>query len=400
MSDRQQYDNLIWMTPGYRPRRTFVAAALALLAGLIFTCVGTPSAHAQTYTTLYTFTGGIDGAKPASPPTPDAAGNLYGTTVTGGSHGQGTVYKLSPSGTESVLHSFAGGSDGSIPYASPLIDKAGNLIVTTQSGGANNLGTLFAVAPKRAWKVLHSFSSAEGYWPSALVRDAAGNLYGTTYLGGALGLGTVFKLDRAGNETVLYNFTGGTDGSLPAGGVVRDLSGNLYGTTTGGGALGAGVVFEVDSTGTFNVIYSFAGGADGGTPSAGLVLDPAGNLYGTAIAGGASSQGVVFRIDPAQQETVLHSFDGFGGGGVPYGGLVRDPAGNLYGTTYFGGAQSEGVVYVLRPDGKFRVLHSFTNGTDGGDPTAGLLFYKGAIYGTTPYGGANLAGVVFKISLK
>ena len=198
---------------------------------------------------------------------------------------------------------------------------------------------------------------------------------------------------------MLYSFTGGTDGSLPAGGVVRDPAGNMYGTTTGGGTFGAGVVFKIDSGGTFNVLYGFTGGADGGTPSAGLVLDPAGNLYGTAIAGGASRQGVVFRIDPAHQETVLHSFNGIDGG-VPYGALVRDPTGNLYGTTYFGGAQSEGIVYALRPNGKFRVLHSFTGGTDGADPTAGLLFYKGAIYGTTPYGGVTLAGVVFKISLK
>jgi len=399
MVDRQQYGNLIWVTGGHRPRRTIMAVALALWAGLIFTCVATPSAHAQTYTTLYTFTGGIDGAMPASPPTPDAAGNLFGTTVTGGSHGQGAVYKLSASGTQAVLHSFTGGADGSYPYASPLTDGAGHLVVTTHNGGANNVGTLFAVAPKGAGKVLHSFSTAEGYWPSALVRDTAGNLYGTTYLGGAASLGTVFKLDRAGNETVLYSFTGGTDGSLPAGGVVRDPAGDLYGTTTRGGTFDAGVVFKVDPTGTFNVLYSFTGGADGGAPSAGLVLDPAGNLYGTAIAGGASGQGVVFRIDTANQETVLHSFSGTGGEG-PYGGLVRDPAGNLYGTTYFCGAQSEGVVYGLRPDGTFRVLHSFTGGADGADPTAGLLFYKGAIYGTTPYGGAHLAGVVFKISLK
>ena len=399
MIDRQRYRNLIWVRGGHRRRRTIAAVALALLASLIFICVATSSAHAQTFTVLYTFTGGLDGAMPASPPTPDAAGNLYGTTVTGGSHGQGTVYKLSSSGAESVLHSFTGGADGSYPYASLLSDRAGNLVGTTHNGGAHNFGTLFMVAASGAGKVLHSFSPAEGYWPSALVRDGAGNFYGTTYLGGEAGFGTVFKLDRAGNETVLYSFTGGTDGSLPAGGVVRDPAGNLYGTTTGGGTFGAGVVFKVDSGGTFNVLYSFSGGADGGAPSAGLVLDPAGNLYGTAIAGGASGQGVVFRIDPAQQETVLHSFNGTDGGG-PYGGLVRDLAGNLYGTTYFGGAQSEGVVYGMRPDGMFRVLHSFTGGTDGADPKAGLLFYKGAIYGTTSYGGSHLAGVVFKISLK
>jgi len=398
MVDRQQCDYLIWVTDNQRQRRS-MALVLALLAGLFFTCVAIPSIQAQTYTVLYTFTGGMDGAMPASPPIPDAAGNLYGTTVTGGSHGHGTVYKLSPSGTEAVLHSFAGGTDGSYPYASLLRDGAGNFIGTTHNGGANNFGTLFVVAPSGARKVLHSFSTAEGYWPSALVRDGAGNLYGTTNLGGAAGFGTVFKLDRAGNETVLHTFTGGTDGSLPAGGVVRDAAANLYGTTSRGGTFGAGVVFKVDSGGTFNVIYNFTGGADGGTPSAALVLDPAGSVYGTAIAGGAFSKGVVFWINPAGQQTVLHNFNGIAGEG-PYGGLVRDPAGNLYGTTYFGGAQSEGVVYVLRPDGMFRVLHSFTGGADGADHTAGLLFYNGAIYGTTPYGGANLAGVVFKISLK
>ena len=131
MIDRQQYGNLIWVTCGYRLRRTFAALVLTILAGLSFTCVVTSSAHAQTYTTLYIFTGGIDGAMPASPPIPDAAGNLYGTTVTGGSHGQGTVYKLSASGTETVLHSFAGGADGSYPYASPSLDRTGKLFCTT-----------------------------------------------------------------------------------------------------------------------------------------------------------------------------------------------------------------------------------------------------------------------------
>jgi uncharacterized repeat protein (TIGR03803 family) len=189
-----------------------------------------------------------------------------------------------------------------------------------------------------------------------VIRDPAGNLYGTTngaYSdvggGGSHNAGVVFKVDPFGNDTVLYSFTGGADGSSPNG-LIRDLQGNLYGTTSGGGASGAGVVFKVDTSGNETVLYSFAGGSDGGYPLwVTLVRDSAGDLYGTTGGGGASGAGVVFKLDTSGHETVLYSFTGGADGGTPYAGVVLSPEGNLYGTTAFGGQTNAGVVFEIKP---------------------------------------------------
>jgi uncharacterized repeat protein (TIGR03803 family) len=189
-----------------------------------------------------------------------------------------------------------------------------------------------------------------------LVRDKAGNLYGTTLQGSPLncigtgGCGVVFKLDTTGTETVLHTFVG-PDGTYPIGDLVRDKAGNLYGTTYAGGTYGEGTVFKLDTTGTETVLYSFTGLADGAVPRAGLVRDKAGNLYGTTVEGGnlSCSCGVVFKLDPAGGETLLHTFTGGADGGILYGGLVRDKAGNLYGTTANGGASGAGTVFKLTP---------------------------------------------------
>jgi uncharacterized repeat protein (TIGR03803 family) len=392
----------------------------------------------QTFTVLYTFTGGADGEFPSASPIRDWAGNLYSTTVNGGDDlscsysgipGCGVVFKLDPTGKETVLYTFTGGADGGVP--SGLIrDREGNLYGTTLGGGSSSLaaGTVFKVDNTGHETVLHSFCSAancaDGNTPNAgVIRDEEGNLYGTTIGGGEFcieqsGCGVVFKLDRAGQETVLYNFCPNgygncTDGSAPSSGLIRDAVGNLYGTTLGGGANGDGTVFKLDPTGRETVLHSFAGGADGSYVVAGLILDEEGNLYGTTAGGGSGGGGTVFKVDPAGKEKVLYSFTGGTDGGWP-NGLIRDEQGNLYGTTLFGGlapASSPcgvsfcGVVFKLEPTGKETVLYSFTGGADGANPSAALLRdFAGNLYGTASSGGDLSCfppygcGVVFKLN--
>jgi uncharacterized repeat protein (TIGR03803 family) len=210
----------------------------------------------------------------------------------------------------------------------------------------------------------------------------------------------VFKVDPTGTETVLYSFTGGADGGQPSGGVIRDRAGNLYGTTIRGGALGFGVVFKLDTAGTETVLHNFGGApADGASPYAGVILDSAGNLYGTTQLGGASGYGVVYKLNKAGKETVLHSFAGCPiDGEYPKAGVIRDPAGNLYGTTYHGGTSpGSGVVFRLDSTGTETVLFSF-NGGDGSEPKGGVIRNSaGNLYGTTSYGGTSNPGVVFEI---
>jgi uncharacterized repeat protein (TIGR03803 family) len=212
----------------------------------------------------------------------------------------------------------------------------------------------------------------------------------------------VFKLSPAATESVLYSFTGGTDGANPEAGLIADSSGNLYGTTTSGGASGFGTVFMLSPAGTESVLYSFTGGTDGGFPTAGLIADSQGNLYGTTSGGGAmpggDGYGVVFALSPSGTETVLHTFN-FNDGSRPYGGLIADTKMNLYGTTAFGGTSRAGNVFKLPQAGQMTVLHSFA-GSDGANPVAGLIAdSKGNLYGTTEQGGAAPGGgAVFKLT--
>ena len=254
---------------------------------------------------LYSFTGS-DGSEPFAGLIADSSGNLYGTTQSGGaSGGHGVVFKLSPSGTETVLHTFTGGSDGGIPRAGLIADTGGNLYGTTAGGGASNAGTVFKLSPSGTETVLYSFTGSDGSGPFAgLIADSSGNLYGTTQSGGASGgHGVVFKLSPGGTETVLYSFTGGSDGGTPRAGLIADSSGNLYGTTQFGGpgcgGVGCGVVFKLSPSGTETVLYSFTG-SDGSGPFPGLIADSSGNLYGTTLSGGASGgHGVVFKLTGA-----------------------------------------------------------------------------------------------------
>ena len=374
-------------------------------AALVLALILVPPAHAQTFKVLYAFSG-PDG------PNPQGnlllfAGNLYGTTRFGGSSGNGTVVQLNiKSLSETVLYSFGGGaSDGANPLAGLVADSSGSLYGTTVLGGASNQGTLFQVNPLTTI-TLHSFSGGpDGGAPQdSLVADSKGYLYGTTYTGGTPGGGTAFKVDTSGNVTTLHTFLGGPNqGSDPVAGLLL-LNGYLYGTNINGPCASCGgTVFRVNAaTGKASVLYTFTYGADGGNPQGQLITDGQGNLYGTTLGGGASPHyyGVVFKLNIAtHQYTVLHAFTG-GDGSGPIGGLLRDPQGNLYGTTINGGASGIGTAYKLDTSGTLTVLHSFL-GPEGGYPYAGLVRdSSGNLYGAAYSAGSNGSngGTIFEIT--
>ncbi len=397
-------------------KSTHLCAVASLAGACVMTLFAAPSAQAKSYkeTVLYTFLGASDAANPVAGVIRDAQGNLYGTSEYGGAYSAGTVFKLSGT-TETVLHSFAG-ADGANPSAGVIQDAQGNLYGTTQSGGANGAYGVVFEQSGTTETVLYSFCSesdcADGFTPMAgVIRDAQGNLYGTTSLGGAYGQGTVFKLDTTGQETVLYSFCiqpNCTDGANPSAGVIQDSQGNLYGTTQKGGANGEGTVFKLSGT-TETVLYSFrAGNKDGAQPVAGVIRDARGNLYGTTSQGGAHGQGTVFKLS-GTTETILHSFKGGNEDGAePLAGVIRDAQGNLYGTTSQGGPSGEGTAFNLSKARAETLLYRFCSQgacADGAYPSAGLITdSKGNLYGTT-YLGGDLScgenygcGVVFKLT--
>lgn len=321
---------------------------------------------------LYRFAGEPDGADPYAGVTLDAAGNLYGTTAAGGTNGYGgTAFELSPVAggwTETLLHSFATHSgDGEAPVAPLTIDKNGNLYGTTYLGlNPCGYGTVFQLAPNSqgGWSEnnLHCFTGAgsDGTYPAAgVIFDGTGNLYSTTYIGGANDNGTVFQLTPSGGnwtENILYNFGANTGGPYPYASLVSDKNGNLYGITYGS-------VYQLtpsDGGWTYTTIYSDPGGPHGVAPN-NLIIDKAGNLYGSALGGasrncGGGGCGAIFKLTHRKNgwhETVIYSFPGGAGGATPYGGLVMDEHGHLYGTTAYGGkkecSHGCGVVYEIIP---------------------------------------------------
>jgi uncharacterized repeat protein (TIGR03803 family) len=400
-------------------KRRLSQVTIMALAGLVASLALIGSAQAATEKVIYNFSG-ADGSAPHAGLIFDAARNLYGTTTYGGSAGFGTVFKLSPDvdGTwsESVLYSFQGGTDGSLPFGTLIFDHAGNLYGTASNGGYA-FGTVFELSPNTdgTWteNSIHIFTCcSDGSVPYAnLIFDTAGNLYGITTNGGAFGSGTVFELTpEAGgswSESLLYSFANsGSGGNIPMGGLVMDSVGNLYGTTSQGGSAGGGNVFELSpSPGTWNinVLHNFTGNGDGAVPNAGVIFDTAGNLYGTTGNGGAAkcACGTVFRLKPSSAggwiERVMHSFNGTPGNG-PGGALVLDTANNLYGTTYYSGKEVNGMVFKLDPStGVYTVLHMFS-GTDGSGPSGSVVLDSaGNLYSTTAAGGANGKGVVFEV---
>jgi uncharacterized repeat protein (TIGR03803 family) len=355
------------------------------IIALVF-CIGVM--QGQTITVLHAFTG-TDGANPAAGLLRDPSGNLYGSTGWGGAYGWGTIFKVDTNNVETVLYSFTGGADGSYPTGL-LLDKAGNLY-GTESG-----------------------CDGYGYCP-----------------------GTVFKVDATGKQTILYAFTGGRDGNGPEAGLVRDNSGNLYGTTSYGGDVGrctkgsmmsfarppilfppngCGVIFKLSPGGKETVLYRFTGGPDGGDgayPAARLVRDSVGNLYGTTVYGGdliyspcEQSEyfgcGTVFKLSWSGKwkENRLYTFEGStnGDGEFPTTALARDANGNLYGVAA-GGAYDLGMVFKLNTNGDRAILHNFTgSGGDGASPLAALIAdVSGNLYGTTSAGGVYGYGTAFKM---
>jgi len=391
--------------PGAMPQ----SRALAARAGL------------SNYKVLYSFRGGDrDGAKPRAGLI-DVGGTLYGTTQFGGPvnstlhcyTGCGTVFSITLGGTESVLHAFAtkrhAESDGQYPLAG-LIDAGGTLYGTTGFGGTYNRGTVFTISSSGSEQVLHSFGAAsDGTYPYATLIDVGGTLYGTTSNGGTYSSigGTVFSITTAGTENILYSFGLKDDGQSPLAGLV-DLGGMLYGTTNSGGAYKHGTIFSVTTGGEENVLHSFDDHKSGKFPYAALV-QLKGKLYGTTGAGGTfvcsrrgnhrGYCGTAFSIMPDGIETALYDFGQGADGAGPAAALIT-VGGKLYGTTSSGGAYGYGTVFSLTPGGKEKVLYSFgTTDGDGQEPVAPLIALDGTLYGTTANGGASGLGTVFALKL-
>lgn len=341
-----------------------------LRLGVVVAAVLTATASAADSTKLiYSFAGNADGEYLDTELVRDSAGNLYGTSVQGGTFGGGTVFQVTPEGVHTVLYNFTGGADGGEPYKGVTLDAQGNLYGTAVTGGSG---------------------SCDG------------------------GCGVVFKLTNSGGtwtESVLHSFTGGSDGSGPGSPVALDENGNIYGTTPTGGTNGMGVVYELRQAGTnwqLRVIHAFTGGDDGAGGSAGkLLIDQAGNLYGTCTAGGVNGFGTVYEISPNQTSwkfTTLYAFKDQPDGALPYGSVVFDKQGNLYGTTYYAGVYDLGTVYKLtHKNGVWResVLYSFKGGMDGASPISSLVAdVAGNFQGTTSEGGSASCGcgIIFKMT--
>jgi uncharacterized repeat protein (TIGR03803 family) len=397
---------------------TLVLAGGTTLAAL----VPLDTAHAGTLSVIHVFTGGSDGANPSGL-MEDAAGNLYGTTGEGGSYvcfGGGTVFKIAPDGTKTLLYAFAGGSDGCLPAGNLIEDKAGDFYGTTIYGGGAGCqygigcGTVFKLAPDGTETVLYAFTGGSdgAYANAGVIEDAAGNLYGTSEQGGNTGghctangntgCGVVFKISPKGKETTLYAFQGGTDGNVPFSGLIEDESGNLYGTTLWGGhhgcTYGCGTIFKLAPDGTETVLHAFIHGTDGAEPGAGVIRDASGNLYGTTPSGGPYNKGTVFRLAPDGTETVLHAFAGGTDGAHSWARVIRDKSGNVYGTTADGGANHGGTLFKLAPDGTDTILYAFGRHS-GKQPLIGVIREThGNLYGGTSIGPNQAYGTVFRLA--
>jgi uncharacterized repeat protein (TIGR03803 family) len=347
-------------------------------------------------------------------------GNLYGTTAEGGTasfNPAGTVFKVTPDGTVTVLYSFLGGPDGGQP-AGPLIEGLdGNFYGVTSIGGGPGLGpggkgygTVFKITPSGVETVLYAFQNgSDGGNPSgALVQDPDGNLYGLAGSGGISNYGTLFKVTPSGVETPLYTFQGASDGASPGPGLVLGSDGNFYGTTASAGASSCGTssycgtVFKVTPAGVETTLHEFAGGQDGNDSDSQLIQGRDGNFYGTTEGGGSGNWGTVFKITPDGVESVLYAFDKGASGGLPGTPLIQGSDGNFYGTTTVGGAYGLGTLFKITPSGVLTTLYSFQGNLTGLTPSNGIypgslvVGSDGTFYGTTSGGGAIGAGTIFK----
>ena len=336
---------------------------------------------------------------------PRVGWDLYGTTLFGGTNA-GSVFKMTPAGLLTNLHSFAG-PEGAVPYFGGLVQTAnGTFYGTTQSGGTATIcfggcGMVFAISLGGKVTALYSFTGLlDGYGPKAgLVLATNGSFYGSTEQGGANGAGTLFKITSAGKLTTLYSFAG-PDGANPTGTLIQAYDGNLYGTTHSGGSSNAGTIFKISLAGTLTTLASLDGTSNF-APFAGLIQATDGNFYGTTAFAGINGTGSIFKITPAGLLTTLYGFNG-PDGASPYSALVQATDGNFYGTTESGGSSADGfgTIFKITPGGALTTLHSF-DGTDGSYPFDALLqATDGTFYGTTSTNGAvGAVGTVFSLSM-
>lgn len=375
-----------------------------LLSVITTATVLAASTRAQQFEALHRFTRGPEA--PSARLIEGSDGNFYGTTSYGGTNNAGTVFKLGASGEITTLHSFTGQPDGAYPEAGLIQASDGSFYGTTVEGGATDKGTVFKMDPIGNVTVLHSFAGQpDGAYPEAgLIQSSDGAIYGTTYHGGTADYGSVFKVNPSGILTTVHSFAGQPlDGAYPKGGVIQGSDGNFYGTTYNGGATDAGAIFKTDSAGSTTTLWSFSGQADGALPLAGLMQGADGNLYGTTFRGGANNLGTVFKIDSSLGLlTTLHSFAAgsplfFDDGAFPEAELIQGSDGNFYGTTVSGGASNLGTVFRMDLSGNTTTLHSFS-ASEGAILYAGLTHGSdGNFYGTTFEGGPNNLGSIFRI---
>jgi len=349
-------------------------------------------------------------------------GNLYGTSLYGGTYGNGTVFEITPSGALITLYSFCGVfgcNDGAYPCGGLVQGSDGNLYGATEFGGTWAEGTIFKVNPDGTLTTIYSFCSqpgcVDGMNPCGpLVHASDGNFYGTTVGGGNepcdYGCGTVFKITERGVLTSIHRFcseNGCADGASPNSGLIQARDGNLYGTTFGGGTRctpGCGTIFRITPRGTFTMLHDF-GGTDGDIITAGLIQAADGDFYGTAARGGTDNDGTVFKVNSIGDDlTVVHNFHG-NDGSEPYTGVIQASDGNFYGTTTAGGTNCSdqfdgcGTVFLITPRNRFHTLYLF-QGSDGYDPDNPLLQgTNGSFYGTNVFGGASGQGTVFELSV-
>jgi uncharacterized repeat protein (TIGR03803 family) len=356
-------------------------------------------------TVLHSFQGGTNDGSGPSALTLGSDGNIYGTTHEGGAHNGGTFFRMSPSGVVTLIYSFGGTTTDAVePQGALVQDADGNWYGTAPVGGANLIGAVFKVTSAGVESVLYSFGSTpgDGASPQSIIMGSDGSFYGITGASpaGSAGTGTVFKLTPAGDATVLHSFQGGpADGSQPLGGLIQGSDGNFYGTTVFGGANNFGTVYRITPDGTESVLYSFGGGAlDLGLPNGQLVQGLDGHFYGAA-GGGTSGRGAVYEITPAGAVTVLYNFGSNPDDGEsPEGPLIQDLNGNFYGTTLFGTGYYTGTVYKITAGGIGTVLYAFGTNADGEGPRNIIRGSDGNLYGITCPGGPYDGGIVFRIT--
>jgi uncharacterized repeat protein (TIGR03803 family) len=376
------------------------ALAIAASAGI---------ADARGLRVLHAFKGGKDGASPTSGLVADGQGNFYGATNAGGQgncnsgDGCGTVFKIDASGRKSTVYVFKGKKDGGSPSGDLTVGPDGSIYGATQQAGSScGCGTVYKIRPDGTEKTLYQFQGgSDGAGSRAgVILDADGNLYGTTQQGGTGscqgGCGTVFKLTPTGTKTVVHNFTGGSDGEAPAGGLVFDSSGNLFGTTESGGGNcdfgNCGTLFKIASNGVESIVHAFGGDVeDGYFPFGRLIIASDGNLWGTTLEGGDHIRGTLYKVSSHGQETPVWAFGAFQDGAYPDAGVIQGPDGNLYGTLPTDGSEGPGYIFKWSiADQTESIVYAFPVLPAGRAPSGTLAFdASGNIYGTTVEGGGN-----------